>query len=727
MSKTERSLLDKGLNFIPVPTKINKNKILESASELGRRIKLAYCFRNGTKFTRKKPLFIKKSNWTPPDHKIHSTILEKIDEMIDEIKKIKIKKEYPNLKTSELRALKKLKQNLNIILKPADKGASTVIMNKKDYIFEANRQLNNQKHYAKINNPIYPETSKTIGSIIEKLEEDGYLSKKQVEYLIPDEEPRPRCFYMLPKIHKSPDKWTVPNKIPPGRPIVSDCSSESYKVSEYIDHHLAPLAVNHPSYVKDTQDFISKLSELKIPKNAMLVTLDVDGLYTNINNQDGIKAVADMLRQNPGHNRPDAQLLKLLEISLLNNDFTFNGQWYLQIFGTAMGKKFAPNYANIFMAKWEQEALDKCDKKPLLYLRYLDDIFIIWTHSEEDFKTFFKTLNEHSESIKLKSSVSHSSIDFLDVTVFKGSRFEKDNILDTKVYFKPTDTHQLLHKLSFHPKHTFSGIVKSQFLRYNRICNNQADFEEACSILIKSLRSRGYSKRFLRSIKSNTLKQIKDELSRGPRPTKGQAAPCKKAKCKTCSQVKTTSEFKSHSTGKTFEINQVLNCESHNVIYLISCKKCNLQYVGKTETSLGARFSRHKTSIRLKYDKPVAYHFNQPNHNLEDCCIIPIEQLQVRFDKKSNTAAIRKREDFWIEQLNTVEPNGINVISQQPNQGIIPFVIPFSSTAPEVAKIARKYYDELQTIFSKTLKAKFITAYCRNKNLKDSLVSSKIR
>lgn len=727
MSQTERSLLDKGLNFIPVPTKINKNKILESASELGRKIKLAYFFRNGTKFARKKPLFINKSNWTPPDHKIHPTILEKIDNMIDEIKEIRIKKEYPNLKTSELRALRKLKQNLHLIIKPADKGASTVIMNKKDYIFEANRQLNNPKHYTKINNPIYPETSKKIGSIIEKLEQDGYISEKQAEYLAPDEEPRPRYFYMLPKIHKSPDKWTVPHKIPPARPIVSDCSSESYKVSEYIDHHLAPLAVNHPSYVKDTEDFISKLSKLKIPKNAMLVTLDVDGLYTNINNQDGIKAVAEMLRQNPGQNRPDAELLKLLEISLLNNDFTFNGQWYLQIFGTAMGKKFAPNYANIFMAKWEKEALDKCDKKPLLYLRYLDDIFIIWTHTEEDFKSFFKTLNEHSESIKLKSTVSHSSIDFLDVTVFKGSRFEKDSILDTKVYFKPTDTHQLLHKLSFHPKHTFSGIVKSQFLRYNRICNNQADFEEACGILIRSLRNRGYSKRFLRSIKSNTLKQIKDELSRGPRSTKGQAAPCQKSRCKTCSQVKTTSEFKSHSTGKTFQINQVLNCESHNVIYLISCNKCNLQYVGKTETSLGARFSRHKTSIRLNYDKPVANHFNQPNHNLEDCYIIPIEQLQVRFDKKANTAALRKREDFWIEQLNTVEPNGINVISQQPNQGIIPFVIPFSSTAPEVAKIARKYYDELQTIFSKTLKAKFVTAYCRNKNLKDSLVSSKIR
>jgi hypothetical protein len=534
--------------------------------------------------------------------------------MISDLQQIKIKKQYPNLKTSQIRALKKLKNNMHIIIKPADKGSATVIMNKQDYIFEANRQLNNAKHYTKIDSPVYPHTSRKIKSIIHNLQCNGYLTDKQVDYLSPDDNPRPRHFYMLPKIHKDPDKWTVPGKIPPGRPIVSDCSSESYKISEYIDHHLAPLAINHPSYVKDTEDFISKLSDLKIPKDSMLITLDVDSLYTNINNKDGIQSVADMLSKNPDGHRPDKLLLELLELSLLNNDFTFNGQWYLQIFGTAMGKKFAPNYANIFMAKWEQEALEKCEKKPLLYLRYLDDIFIIWTHSEEEFQTFFNTLNQHHESIKLKSSISHTSIDFLDVTIFKGPRFQKENILDTKVYFKPTDTHQLLHKMSFHPKHTFSGIVKSQFLRFNRICNNQGDFEEACNIMIRALRDRGYSKRFLRNIKSNTLKQIRDQLIQGPHSNKGQVVPCKIPRCKTCPHIEPISEFQSFSTGQKFDIKQHLNCESHNVIYLISCKKCGMQYVGKTETSLASRFSRHKNTVMSHCDKSVANHFNQLDH-----------------------------------------------------------------------------------------------------------------
>lgn len=49
-----------------------------------------------------------------------------------------------------------------------------------------------------------------------------------------------------------------------------------------------------------------------------------------------------------------------MKINLRHNDFEFNGQFFLQIKGTAMGKRFAPAYANIFLAEWETQALNKC-------------------------------------------------------------------------------------------------------------------------------------------------------------------------------------------------------------------------------------------------------------------------------------------------------------------------------------------------------------------------------
>ncbi len=89
-------------------------------------------------------------------------------------------------------------------------------------------------------------------------------------------------FYLLPKIHKKPESWTVPFKIPAGRPIVSDCGSESYRVAEYIDYFLNPLSHTHSSYVKDTYDFVNKLHTVKAPSNSFLFSIDVDSLYTNI-------------------------------------------------------------------------------------------------------------------------------------------------------------------------------------------------------------------------------------------------------------------------------------------------------------------------------------------------------------------------------------------------------------------------------------------------------------
>lgn len=63
---------------------------------------------------------------------------------------------------------------------------------------------------------------------------------------------------------------------------------------------------------------------------------------------------------NPDPKRPTKELMELLKINLTRNDFEFNEEYFLQIKGTAMGKKFAPSYTNRYMSIWEKEALAKC-------------------------------------------------------------------------------------------------------------------------------------------------------------------------------------------------------------------------------------------------------------------------------------------------------------------------------------------------------------------------------
>ncbi|KAE8277252.1 hypothetical protein D5F01_LYC24734 [Larimichthys crocea] len=130
------------------------------------------------------------------------------------------------------------------------------------------------------------------------------------------------------------------------------------------------------------------------------------------------------------------------------------------------------------------------------------------THDIEHFQTFIKTLNGHHPTIKVKHTIDRTQINFLDTTVFFQPSTTSHTRLHTKVYFKTTDTHALLHKNSYHPKHTFRGIIKSQIIRFHRICSQQSDFNKATSLLFKALRNRAYSKRFLRQIKNSTLASL---------------------------------------------------------------------------------------------------------------------------------------------------------------------------------------------------------------------------
>ena len=80
---------------------------------------------------------------------------------------------------------------------------------------------------------------------------------------------------------------------------------------------------------------------------------------------------------------------------------------------------------------------------------------------QEDFYKFGKILNTHHPSITVKAELSSESMHFLDTVVYKGNSFKETGTFDTKVYFKPTDTLELLHKKSHHPNHTFKGLIKS--------------------------------------------------------------------------------------------------------------------------------------------------------------------------------------------------------------------------------------------------------------------------
>lgn len=516
-SEHDATLLDKGLTFIPTTRLVPIETILTSRDRLIRSLKLRSYFDNDDDddvIPDKSPTFRHRSTWTPRDKQVDKATRDMTRRIIDETDNflssnrqdgrgnlVLFSSRY-NLSEQEMTSLRKLRSNPDIVIKPADKGGATVIMSRSSYIREAHRQLDNGKYYRKLDRPIYPDNIVRINRIVDRMNSEGFIDDRQWEFLRAKADTcRPRRFYLLPKIHKDRSKWPAPDQ-PEGRPIVSDCGSESYEISKYMDHHIRPLSTRHASYLRDTYDFVNKVRGKVVESNSYLVTGDVTALYTNMHHDRSIDAVRRAFLNNPRRDRPDFHILALLMLTLQNNDFTFDNEFYLQVCGSPMGKTYSPSLANLYLIPWDKEATEGSFRiKPYLFGRFLDDVFFVWTGTLDELQEFEDYMNSLIPDIKVKFVAHESRVDFLDTTVYKVKDDDDNTVLQTKVFFKETDTHQLLHRDSFHPRHTTKGILTSQLLRFKRISSCKADYDEACSTLFRSLRKRGYSSSMLRKRK----------------------------------------------------------------------------------------------------------------------------------------------------------------------------------------------------------------------------------
>ena len=168
------------------------------------------------------------------------------------------------------------------------------------------------------------------------------------------------------------------------------------------------------SFIKDTNHFLKKLQELgSLPKNAILCTIDVVGLYHNIPHEEGLASIRKHLDNRENKEVITDTLVELADIVLRNYYFQFLDKAFKQKRGTAIGAKFAPPYSILFMADLEKRSLSDMDLKPCIWWRYIDDIYLIWEHGEESLKLFLEGINKIHPTIKFTADWSYSSLNFL--------------------------------------------------------------------------------------------------------------------------------------------------------------------------------------------------------------------------------------------------------------------------------------------------------------------------
>ena len=322
---------------------------------------------------------------------------------------------------------------------------------------------------------------KLLNTIINfKAQVHGYDSKLY-DFLTkePDNSQIPQ-FYGIPKIHKQFIK------VPPVRPIVSQCNSVLKPIAQFIDHILQPLARSYPDFLYNSTALSQTLQNLHVPDDAILTTSDVKSLYPSIPRTEMLQVIYDEMQANRHLLLFDPNLIiQLLHTCINSNFFEFASMTFQQINGTAMGAAFSPTVANIYMSVTIRKFLQTQPKHPLLLVRYIDDIFVIWSHTKEELSTFLNNMNSFNPALEYTHQCSSSTVDFLELTIYKGPLFPFTNVLDTRTYQKIHNLYQYLHYSSNNNKATYKGIIAGELVRYVRT-NTQKDNYIAMTKLLKT-------------------------------------------------------------------------------------------------------------------------------------------------------------------------------------------------------------------------------------------------
>lgn len=532
LPKDQELLLRKGLKFTPVP-KLNLNELQADVDNFCRKLRLHEYFfddlgdQTNLTIEGSKSIVKNKGNFHAPPGRDTN-----LDNYINYIQRYplheNIQQKKSNIKPTEKLALENLSKDQTLVIKEADKGGGTIIMDKDYYGHAISTMLQDQSTYKQAADDIDEQIFKELNQLIQQ---QGKCLTKDEANFITNFEPSTSNFYGLPKIHKS--KY-IQNAIKeqqseyiqierpkdlPFRPIVAGPNCPTSRLSNLLDIILKPLTKNVKSYIKDSSDFLMKLPQ-ETNSDTILATFDVVSLYTNIPNDLGIKAINYWIEQFPSvlDNRFTKEFILTSTKFVLNkNTFQFNNRNYIQISGTAMGTKMAPTYATLTMGFLEEQILypkllDKYGEdisKEIIscWLRFLDDCFILWNPNYGNIADFYDLLQNLHEQIKFTMDINPKQLPFLDILVYK-----QGTKLETDIYHKETDTFQYLHYTSCHPKHTKNNIPFSLARRLCNIVSNKERRDMRLKELEGRLLSRKYPEKLIKSGIERAKKLDSNEL-----------------------------------------------------------------------------------------------------------------------------------------------------------------------------------------------------------------------
>ena len=322
-------------------------------------------------------------------------------------------------------------------------------------------------------------------------------------------------FYVIWKLHKKANALGVRS-----RPIASNIGYPTGQVSHFLHCQLRDAVLSHEFVLKDSISLIRQLECMNISQtqDVILTSADVAALYPSINLEDGLTAMQWFMTRYTSIPLGLQRLyIRLAQFVLENNYVECDGlpDAYLQKIGTAMGTSFSVTYATIFMIWLETPIIEEFRAQILLYKRFLDDIFMIWSGSSAELfrlQAKFESVNNPAikSVITLEWQGMPSAGGAADPAVFDRTKHRRVNFLDLDikavytttmvefefgVYRKPGNAYAYLPYGSYHSRHVFRGWLKAEMHRLLTHSSNINIWLEECHKFYDHLRARGYPAR----------------------------------------------------------------------------------------------------------------------------------------------------------------------------------------------------------------------------------------
>ena len=201
-----------------------------------------------------------------------------------------------------------------------------------------------------------------------------------------------------------------------------------------------------------------------------IASLDDEPLFTNITLNETINnCISDLHNKNLFNQKiSNKDLFKLLGTATSESSFIFDYLVYKQVDRVAMDSPLGPTLANAFLCHYEKEWLDNCPIhfKPVIYKRYVDDIFVLFS-SKEHLQLFVDYMNKQHKCLKFTSEAGNdNSFSFLDIKITSHNKQFK-----TSVYRKPTFMGVFTHFESYVNQTYKKLLIDTLLLRCFSICS----------------------------------------------------------------------------------------------------------------------------------------------------------------------------------------------------------------------------------------------------------------